>query len=129
MLLNLWKTWHIEAVVMAALLTLAALVSGPASAWEWLGAAAIFAGTRHMSVADRLREVTAERLRELDDPPTVSCIAWLVRYWWVEKALLLGYCVALGSWVAFAGGAIFTLYPPWRRVYRRWHRKHATSSA
>jgi Flp pilus assembly protein TadB len=107
------RTWHIEAAVMAAVLLGTVLVAG--GGWvEWVGAAAVWLSSRHMSVADRLRE--REERRPTSD---VECYRWLDRYWLSKEALWLVYFVALGAWSALAGVVLFLVYPYWRRGYLR----------
>jgi hypothetical protein len=109
------RTWHVEAAVIAVVLVVTVLVAG--GGWvEWVGAAAVWVSSRHMSVADRLRE------REERRPTSeVECYRWLDRYWIGKEALWLVYFVALGAWSALAGVVVFIAYPYWRRAHRRWH--------
>lgn len=107
------KTWHIEAAVMAAILIATVLISG-GSPVEWVGAAAVWVSTRHMSVADRLREKEEARAA-----PEVECYRWLDRYLITKEVLWVVYFVWLGAWSALVGAGIFLAYPYWRMVYRR----------
>ncbi len=107
------RTWHLEALVMGAVLVVVGIVDDPADWVVWVGVAAVWVTSRHMSCGDRLKE--KEQLG-LDRP--VDCVTWLDRYWLGKEALWLVYFVALEAWPALGGVALFTLYPVWRRWYR-----------
>lgn len=108
------RTWHIEATVMAAILAATVIISDGGST-EWIGAAAVWLATRHMSVADRGREKDERRA-----VPDVSCLAWLDRYLVGKELFFCWYFIRLEAWSALVGGALFLVYPFWRRLYRRW---------
>lgn len=109
------KTWHGEALVMAAALFGVVAVTDPS--WiQWVGAAAVWVTSRHMSVADRLREK-----EELGLERPVECVHWLERYWIAKEGLWLVYFVTLGAWPALVGVGLFLGYPLWRRWWRRRH--------
>lgn len=108
------RTWHLEAVVMLAALASVVALTNPASWQHWVGAAAVFVGTRAVSVADRLRE---KEQSGLDLP--VECVGELRRYTVAKEFLWLVYFVSLEAWPALVGVAIFLGYPFWRAAYRR----------
>lgn len=107
------RTWHVEATVIALALATTVILSG-GTATEWLGAAAVFLSSRHMSVADRLRECEESRATV-----EVDCFAWLDRYWIAKEVLWIAYFVLLSAWSALVGAVLFLGYPYWRRWYRR----------
>lgn len=105
------RTWQIEAVFVATVLAVVAIVSGK-GAREWLGVLAVFFTWMHASVADRLAEEAAAKVGG------VACHAWASRYYWAKEALWLAYFVWLGAWSALAGCALFLLWPLWRKAWR-----------
>lgn len=106
------RTWHIEnAVVVAALIT-TAIVSG-GTITEWIGAAAVFCGFCHGSIAERLREREAAR-----PSPAVECYHLLGRFFLAREILWTAYFVLLDAWSALVGCALFAAYPLWRRWWR-----------
>lgn len=113
-MLTSFRTWHVEAAVMAAILAATVIATGN-TLIEWVGAGAVFLSSRHMSIADRMREREEQRLVS-----EVPCHAWLDRYWVAKEVLWLGYFIALGAWSALVGVGMFLAYPYWRRLYRRW---------
>lgn len=109
------KTWHIEALAMAAIL--AAVVIGTGNSGnpvEWLGSVAVFTMTRRMSVADRMSEQERRRSQ-----PSVACYRWYYRYLLVGEALWCAYFLLLGAYSALAGVGLMLGYPMWRKLYRR----------
>jgi len=108
------RTWHIEATVMAVILAATVLFT-EGGLTEWIGASAVLVATRRMSVGDRMRE--KEERRAVHE---VDCYAWLDRYLVLGELLFAWYFIRLGAWAALVGGALFLLYPYWRRLYRCW---------
>ena len=106
-------TWRLESLAMATVLGGVVLFTD--SGWlPWVGAAAVYLTSRHMSVADRLREK-----EQLGLETSVHCVSWLERYWVGKEILWAVYFVALEAWPALVGVALFIAYPYWRRWYRR----------
>ena len=110
-----FRTWHAEsAVVLAALSGVALATHG---GWvEWLGAAAVYCGFCHASVAERLREREAARAQ-----PSVECHRMSLVYFLAKEVMWFVYFVQLHAWSALVGCAIFMAYPFWRRWWRRRH--------
>ena len=81
---------------------------------EWIGAMAVFTMTRRVSVADRLRESEVARPER-----SVECVAWYGRYLVIGELLWMIYFLLLGAYSALVGVGLMLLYPPWRRLYRR----------
>ena len=120
------RTWYVETLVAAAILTTVALATG-GGALELLGAGAVLLSFGHASIADRLAEAEAERrsyVRFVDggvDDHAVTCHRWLVRYLVGKEALWLVYFVLHHSWSALAGVGLFLAYPAWRGWWRARH--------
>lgn len=108
------KTWHGELLVVASVLAGVAIYRG---AWvEWLCAAAVLASFGHASVAERLRERDAQRVK-----PEVECVQWTWRYFTAKEALWASYFIATGAYVALVGVAVFLAFPVWRGWWRKRH--------
>lgn len=105
------RTWHIEAALVAIVLSTVAWVSGKGLI-EWVGTLAVFFTFLHASVADRLSEgPAAER-------SGVEC-AWKVSwYFYIKEFLWCIYFAWLGAWSALAGAGLFVAYGLWRRAWR-----------
>ena len=112
------KTWHIEALVIAAILAATVLLTGN-DPKEWLGSAAVFVMTRRVSVGDRMQEAEQAAASRGETPQT-ECYRWFHRYLYIAEALWCAYFIAHGAWSALVGVGMMLLYPVWRRVYRRW---------
>lgn len=106
------KTWHIETLVVAAVVGTVAVVSGGRPV-DWLTALAVLISFGHASVADRLAE------REIAKPqPDVECVGWLRRYWLAKEVCWAIVFVVSGLWPALIGAAVFAIHPFWRKAYR-----------
>lgn len=109
------KTWHVENAVVV--IVLAAVVVVTRGRWvEWVGAAAVFCGFCHASIAERMREREAART-----VPSVECHRLATWFFLAKEAGWLVYFVALHAWSALVGCGLFLLYPLWRRYWRRIH--------
>lgn len=109
------RTWHFENAFVA--LTLGSVVLATRGRWvEWVGAASVFCGFCHASIAERMREREAAR-----PVPSVECHRLSTWFFLAKEAGWLVYFVALHAYSALVGCGIFALYPVWRRVWRRWH--------
>lgn len=106
------RTWHVETIVVGAILLAVALASG-GGPLELVGAGAVLLSFGHASIGNRLAEREAVR-----PVVAVGCHRWLVRYFVGKEALWAIYFVAHGSWSALAGVALFLAHPVWRRWYR-----------
>jgi hypothetical protein len=109
------RTWHVETLFVAFVLASVAVATGSRPV-EWLGSAAVLAGFGHASIAERLAEREAQRVR-----PSVECHRKAVLYFLAKEALWTSYFVAHRSWSALVGCGVFLAYPLWRRAWRRWH--------
>jgi len=108
------KTWHKEAAVMAAVLTLST-GAGMAQNADWrqiVGGLAVMATFLHAQVSDRLREYAAGG----DTPP--ECARLERAYYVAKEVLWLAYFLLIGAYAPIIGTAGFLLYPRWRA----WHR-------
>lgn len=109
------KTWHAENAFVA--ITLGSVVAITGGRWvEWVGAAAVFCGFCHASIAERMREREAAR-----PVPSVECHSLATWFFLAKEAGWVVYFVALHAYSALVGCAIFLAYPLWRRAWRRWH--------
>lgn len=117
------KTWHFENAVAIVVLASTAMLAG--NTWiEWLGAAAVFCGFCHGSIAERLREREAAR-----PVASVECHRLLGWYFVGREVLWTTYFVALGAWSAIAGCVLFAAYPVWRKFWRKRHPLNEQGSA
>jgi hypothetical protein len=107
------RTWHVEMLVVGAVLSAVVLLTG-GSSLEWIGAGAVLLSFGHAQVADRLAENEAKR-----EDPAVDCHRWATRYLVGKEVLWCAYFVLHGSWSALAGVGLFLAYPLWRGWHRR----------
>ncbi len=109
------KTWHVENAVVVAILNAVIIATG--GSWnEVIGAAAVYCGFCHASIAERMRE------REAAKPvPSVECYRKATWFFLVKEALWVAYFVKLGAWSALVGCGVFLAYPLWRKLWRRYH--------
>ena len=106
------RTWHIEALTVAAVLVATAALTG-GEAREWVGGAAVLLTFMHAQVSDRMAEREARR-----PAPDVPCYRWATRYYVGKEALWLLYFALSETYAALAGCLLFLAYPLWRRAYR-----------
>lgn len=111
------KTWHLEAVFIGSVLVFSTILLTDAQWYDWVGVGAVFLASRHMSVADRLRE--KEESIAGTHGNDVECVRWLNRYWAAKEVLFLVYFFSVGATAAVVGSVVFFLYPFWRGYYRR----------
>jgi hypothetical protein len=107
-------TWVLENATVGVVL-LGVWIATDCELIELGGAAAVFCGFCHASIAERMREREAVRAA-----PSVECHRMLSRFFVVKEVLWLGYFAARGAWSAIVGCVLFALYPLWRKVWRRW---------
>lgn len=105
------RTWHKEAIVVAAILTTVVIATGGRFV-EWVGALAVFVTFLHCQVCNRLEEA-ADLVPDFSY--RVNCYKWQTRYLLGKEALWLVYFVVLGAWSALVGVGIFLIYPIWRK--------------
>ena len=113
------KTWHLEMLVVALVLSTVAFFSD--KGWvEWVGALAVLLTFAHVQVADRLAEQAALE-EQAKGEVTVDCHRWARRYLVGKEICWLVYFIVLGAYSALVGVGVFLLYPIWRHQYRkRW---------
>jgi len=106
------RTWHLEMLVVAAVLL---VVNGVThgGGLELVGAGAVLLSFGHAQVADRLAEREAAR-----EHASVECHRFATRYLVGKESLWLVYFVLHHSWSALAGVGLFLVYPSWRRFWR-----------
>lgn len=106
------RTWHVETLVVGALLATSALAAG-ARALDWLSAGAVLLSFGHASIADRLAEREASRVVR-----SVHCVRYLQAYWVAKEALWVAVFAVGHVWPALVGCGVFLAHPVWRRWYR-----------
>lgn len=89
---------------------------------EWIGVLAVFFNFGYVSVADRLEQAEKSRV-ERGEPAMVECYPKLQRYLYAKEILWTVYFVMLQAWSALAGVGLFLVYPYWRQVWRKYHKK------
>lgn len=109
------RTWHVEALVVAAVLVVVNVV-GRTPPREWVGAAGVLLTFMHGQVANRLAERDAAR-----ETPDVSCSPWSGWYFILREIAWTTYFLWGSAWGPLAGCVLFLAYPAWRRWWRRRH--------
>ena len=136
------QTYQLEyAVVLAVLLAVrvasGGLSLGPvtahaawtwASFWEdaalrtwiadWVALFGVYYSFSHVSVADRLAEVEAERFTA-GQAPLIECYGKLHTSFVKREVAWFAVFLLLQSWSALAGVLIFLAYPVWRGAWRK----------
>lgn len=121
---QIWcRTFHIEYAVAALALIITALIS---KKWwiERVGVLAVFLNFCYIGIADRLQE--RESLRQKNNPvmnkhESVECYYKLPRFYYSKELCRTIYFIYLGAWSALVWVAIFLLYWPRRKLYRKYH--------
>lgn len=119
-------TWHIEALFVALVLSSVAIISGKGLV-EWIGVGAVFFTWMHVSVANRLEEVQAEKV-ETKTGVEIECFRWTTRFLYIKECLWVVYFVVLGAWSALAGSILFLFYGWWRVTWRKFQKAHNIKS-
>lgn len=117
------QTWHVEAGFIFAVLAAVAIgrliVTG--HGWiEWIGVFAVHFTARHASVANRLEEKEAHRVKT-GGQAEVECYRHLTRYFYFKEALWCTYFILVGAYSALVGVGVFLLYGWWRTTWRTYH--------
>lgn len=112
------KTWHLEALVVGAVLTIAWMIDqvmrGVFDPWSMLALAMVHVSMRQASVADRLKERSPTTR-----PDLLHC--WREARWYGWEAHVLGAMLAAkdGAVLPVVAFAVRLAYPYWRQFYRR----------
>lgn len=107
------KTWKIEFFVIAiCLVTVTVLV---ANNWiNWVTTLAILLTFNHAQIGDRLQE----RQHKMD-APTVKCYHKLNKLFAAKEVVWIIAFILMKNYAAIFGSALFTIYPFWRKFYRK----------
>lgn len=100
-------------LIVAGVLLIANVFSGPPNPVELLGAIAVFLSFGHAQIADRLAEKEGQK-----EKPEVACYKKLWYYFIGKELFWLVYFLMNHSYSALAGVFIFLAYPVWRKFYR-----------
>lgn len=116
------QTYVIEYAVAAIALIVTALISNKASI-ERIWVLAVFFTFCYIGITDRLQE--REHLRQKHNPSTnpteiVECYYKLPRFYYAKEICRTIYFIYLGAWSALVWVAIFLLYWPRRKLYRKY---------
>ncbi len=113
-------TYHIEQAIVAIILIAVALIT---KKWyiEWIWVIAVFLTFKHASVADRLEEHERKRQKEAPSKEGVRCYYRLQHFYYAKEVCRTIYFVFLGAWSALVWVALFLLYWPWRKLYRKYN--------
>ncbi len=114
----LCKTWHLEQAFVAIILIAVALITKKGHV-EWMGVIAVYLTFGHVLIAERLREAEASRV-ERQEKILVECYKKIDWYYYGKETFWLIYFILLDAYSALAGIAIFLLYRPWRKYYRKY---------
>lgn len=115
------KTYHIENVFVLIILVTVGLFSGKGVV-EWVGVLAVFFNFGYVSVANRLEEAEKNRISR-GETTEVWCYEKLQHYLYAKEILWTVYFIMLHAWSALAGVGIFLLFPYWRKIWRKYHKK------
>lgn len=108
------KTWYIELIVVTIILSLVCYF-GANNLINWITTLAIIFTFQHAQIGDRLQE-----RQGIMDKPTVECY-WKLNYLFgIKEVLWIIAFVLMHNWAAIIGSVMFTLYPIWRKVYRKY---------
>ncbi len=113
------KTYHIEGAFVLITLIAVAEYSGKGLV-EYVGVAAVFFTFMHATIAEYMREAEALREKETNQIIT-ACHKKLPYYFYAKEICWLIYFIWLGAYSALVGVAVFLLYQPWRRLWRKYH--------
>ncbi|MDB5265228.1 MAG: hypothetical protein JWN64_799 [Parcubacteria group bacterium] len=120
------STWHYEAVTVAIILIITAVLTSPslssvresAQALKefciiWLSAAAVFGSFLHAQVGTYMAEDMS-----ISETPLTPCYTKLGEYWVYKEILWFLVFFISGAYPAIAGNIIFLLFPAWRKIYK-----------
>jgi hypothetical protein len=117
------RTYVIEQIIVASALIITALVTKKALI-EWIGVIAVFLTFCYIQIADRMEEREAARQKQVwytKDALSVHCYYKLPRFYYGKEICWTIYFVYLGARSALVWVALFLIYTPRRRLYRKHH--------
>lgn len=107
------KTWHWEILVMAIILSTVNILF--ANNWiNWLTEIAILLTFNHAQIADRLQEKQKDMAK-----PTVECYHKLNKLFTAKEIMWIVCFILMQNYAAIVGSALISLYPYWRKAYRK----------
>jgi len=107
----------VESLVVFVLLAIVTIFAGNTLV-EWIGTFAVLFTFKHVSVANRLEEREALRVKHTGKPE-IECYKRLTQYLVTKEILWFAYFILLGAYSALVGVFVFLLYPVWRKWYRK----------
>lgn len=108
------RTWHIEASVVAVVLFIQLYFFSHFTVSEVICSFAVLLTFKHAQIADRMQERQA-----LMENPDVHCYRWSNRYFVMKETLWIVFFLMTKSYSALSGAIIFSIYPLWRRYWRK----------
>lgn len=107
------KTWQIESIVVLIILS-SSLLLKEIGYVDIICLFAIWITFLHAQVADRLQEKQSQKTE-----PDVDCFRWSNRYFIAKEVLWIIFFLLIRSYPALIGAIVFSLYPYWRKFYRK----------
>jgi hypothetical protein len=107
------KTWMVESLVVAGILSASILIH-PFKLSELICGVAVWITFMHGQVSDRMQEKQSQMSN-----PDVSCYKWSTRYFLLKEAMWITFFLMIGSYSALVGSLVFFVYPFWRKFYRK----------
>lgn len=109
------KTWHIEVIIVMIILSLQLFFTN-FSINEIICSCAVLFTFKHAQIADRMQE-----RQSIMEKPDVHCYKWSNRYFILKEAMWICFFLMTKSYAALSGAILFSLYPLWRKYWRRMH--------
>ncbi len=119
MVKKLNKTWFYECIIVFILLVIQLIISSyflSFSYKEIIGLFAVMFSFMHGQVSDRLQEKQSIKIK-----PDVECYKYSTYYFITKEIFWILYFIISNTWSALSGAVIFSLYPIWRKIYRKFN--------
>lgn len=107
------KTWYIEAGVVAVVLFVQLFFTHFYIS-EIICSFAVFVTFLHAQIADRMQERQA-----ILETPDVHCHWKLNWFFTIKECLWIAFFLMTNSYSALSGAILFSLYPFWRKYWRK----------
>ena len=107
------KTWHKEAIVVAVVLIVQLFFTHFYYS-EIICSLVVFFTFLHAQVADRMQERQA-----ILEKPDVHCYWKSNWFFTIKECLWITFFIMIKSYAALSGAILFSLYPFWRKYWRR----------
>lgn len=108
------KTWHFEILIVGTILCIVTLLFAN-NTINWLTTVAILFTFNHGQIGDRLQE-----RQGVMDKPTVECYHKLNKLFAAKEIVWIIVFLLSGIYAAIVGSVLFSLYPLWRKYYRKY---------